>query len=533
MSKQLTIRRRDATPMTDARAQAIATDIGATFFRSGERILHGWQPPLRRAEDDVRSHGRLAMARAIESLQNSGWLAGAIDAATAGVVGPGLRLNAKPDYMQLKWSEDQASEWGRMVERAWEGWANNPLECDAAGKASIGQRTAQAFRGWFAYGEILATIESIRRPGTRHRTKLQLLDPVSLPRQWGRLEARDSIITDAYGAPQSYLFKVRDPNSLRETDRTVPARTNTGRPLVVHVFDGAAQQRRGIAPLAPVLHVVRKYDQLSDATLTTALLQTIFAATLETPSMPEEVWSALQSPGEQGSTSPSKLEDYFGERLAWYKQSAIDLQEHGKVAHLFPGEKFEFKGPKAVAPNYEVFAKFLLRECARCIGVTFETMTGDYSGATYSSVRMATSELWQIVLYRRQNIASRLPQAAYEAWLEEAIFEGEVPFPGGFDAFLANRTAAVKADWRGPARPTADDQKATVAAATRIAAGLSTLEIECGENGYDWEEVIDQLAREQSYLDKRGIVLSSPQSLAQQQADIAKEQPAKPATQGA
>jgi capsid protein len=87
------------------------------------------------------------------------------------------------------------------------------------------------------------------------------------------------------------------------------------------------------------------------------------------------------------------------------------------------------------------------------MGLTYESATADYTNATYSSVRMASGEIFQITLYRRAHILGPFCTAVYEAWLEEEIETGGIPFPGGYPAFLANRTAACRADWRGTPKP--------------------------------------------------------------------------------
>ena len=51
--------------------------------------------------------------------------------------------------------------------------------------------------------------------------------------------------------------------------------------------------------MAPAIQVVRQYDQLANATLTAALIQAIFAATIESDAPTEQLLSALQDEEEQ------------------------------------------------------------------------------------------------------------------------------------------------------------------------------------------------------------------------------------------
>lgn len=309
------------------------------------------------------------------------------------------------------------------------------------------------------------------------------------------------VILDDVGFPLAYRIKEPPESYTFPQYRDRPARDPWGRVQMVHVFDGQPGQVRGIAPMTPALRVVRQFDQLADATLTAALLQTIFAATVKSPEPTEEVLSAFQEMVEQQATTkgtqpPSPFESMLLMRQGWYDGTKIDLGRHGKIAHLAPGDELDFHTSEHPSSTYELFAKFLLREIARCLGLTYEEFTGDYAGATYSSVRMATSAMWMITLYRRVNIVAPFLQPIFEAWLEEDIERGWTAFPGGVDGFIENRSAACRAHWRGPAKPQADDLKFAKAVETLRGMGVVTDEWICAELGDDWEDVYEQRARE-------------------------------------
>lgn len=476
----------------------------AQYFRGpasgGAAALFAWRPALRDAREDVMSAYVEAAARAIDTLHNSGWISGAVDQAVASTIGVALRLQARPDRTILGWSDDEAEEWTNTVERRWILWSENPLECDAGGKFTIGQLTAQVLRSWFAYGEAVALLPAIQRSVSLTRTKVQLVPPHRLVQDTDDfLRMYQGVRIDDFGFPLAYRLK-RDNQRFSWETVDIAARDGAGRPQVVHIFEGAPGQVRGITPLAPVLRIVRQFDQLADATLTAALVQALFAATIESEAPTEQMLQALQDPEEQGTTGD--ILDLFGAKKAWYQETKIDLGLVGRIAHLFPGESLKFNRSEHPNDTYEAFAKFLLREIARCLGLTFETLTGDYTGATYSSVRMATAENWPIILSRRNNICGRFLQHVYEAWLEEEIEAGRIPFPGGYMGFLANRQAAVSADWRGPAKPQADDLKSAKAHEVYKKLGVMTDEMICADLGVDWEDVYEQRAREKAKREK-------------------------------
>lgn len=480
--------------------------VGAEYMRGNESpFFYSWTPALRDERDEVRRGYTHAAARAVDGLHNSGWIAGAVQQAIAVTVGNGLRLAAKPEIDVLGWSADVANEWSRTVERRFEGWGSNPLECDANGKHSMGQLAKSVLNTFFSHGEVLGLLPSVRRRVSKTRTKVKLLPPHKLMQDSDNIRMFQGVLMDDWGLPMGYRLRLRVGGAFEETI-DVPARDGYNRPQVFHIFDGGPDQVRGITPLAPALRVVRQFDQLSDATLTASLIQAIFAATVESDAPTEEILKALQDEDEQkqGVGAPN-MDGYLDAKAGWYKGTKIDLGRSGKIAHLFPGEKLKFNGSETPNATYEAFAKFLLREIARCLGMTFETLTGDYSGATYSSVRMGTSETWPIIMQRRTNIVGRFYQTVYEAWLEEEIDSGRLTFPGGIDVFLANRDAVCRAEWRGPAKPQADDLKTAKSAEVYKSLGIMSDERICADLGYDWEDEYEQRQREMARRKKLGL----------------------------
>ncbi|SHL75811.1 phage portal protein [Roseibium suaedae] len=479
----------------------------AQFLRPDKSgFISGWpRPALREASADVRQAWGAVASRAVETIQNSGWMTGAVDQAISDTLGTGLKLNANPDWEVCGFkSEEAASEWARKAEKRFRSWSRKPLECDARGKMTISQMADAALRSHYAFGESTARILTRRRRFATTETKVQLFSPLRLVQET-REEARlhQGVFLDADGLPIGYRLRVRKDGA--EETINLPARDRDGRALIVHIFDGAADQTRGISPFAPILKVFRQADQLADATLVAALMQTIFAATVKSDGLSDEVFDGMTVPGEGGQPDLTGLEAFLGVKEQFWSGNRIDLSQHGRINHLFFGEELEFHNSNHPHNNYLPFMRNLLREIARAIGVSYEAMAFDYENATYSSVRMGIASLWPLVVRRRQFVSSPFYQAVYDAWMEEQVFKGWLPFPGGYQAFLKVRTAATQAEWNGPAKPTADDLKSAKSMGERLERGVSNLAIECADLGFDWEDIADQRARESAYYQQRGL----------------------------
>lgn len=498
-----------APPQVATGAEILPPRVGAEYMRGGRGIMFaGWRPIAREPQTDIQMSWDLAANRATDMIHNSGWISGMVDQATADTVGTGLRLRSMPDAKALGITEDAASELADIIEQRHALWASRPDECDIEGRRTFGQMQAAGFKSWLATGEIFGELPFRRRPGNRYGTKVRLVPSHRLSR---KTVYEDNLISgvrmDADGYPTAYVVHKRDLLS-SYTEHEVPARDAYGRPRVIHAFDSAIGAVRGITPLVSALQVCRQFDQLADATLMAALVQSVFAASITSTDPTEETLAGLLTPQEQARLASQGISPYdawFEAQAGWYDRAVLNVGMNGRVTHLFPGQKMEFHTSAHPNSGYKDFSLHLLREIARCFGLTYESATGDYEKATYSSVRMAVNAIFGITLYRRKNIVAPFCQAAYEAWLEEEIEIGGVDFPGGIEGFLSNRAAACRAEWIGAPKPQADDLKTARASETYRGMGVITDQAIANDLGMEIEDVYRDRAREKKLRDRYGL----------------------------
>lgn len=437
------------------------------YMRGGRSVaMARWTPGLREAHDDVASAWEKATARAIDAIINSGWLSGAIEQCVANTVGTGLRLKVQPENDLFGMSNADAQAWGKLVEQRFELWRQRPEECDIQGLRSFGQQQAVAFRSWIATGEILAETAWRERPGCRYGTKIRLLPAYRMSRDDNALERiKTGLVLDRDDRPIAAIIRRHDP-VMGWQDHRVPLRDAYGRRVLGHFHDGPLGAYRGIGPLVPVLQVIKQFDELSDATLAGQTMKTLYAATIESDLPTEEALQALLTDQEQalmGAKGESKFDAYLDMIAGFYEAGGIDFGRNARVAHLMPGDTLNLKQPSAPGVDYKAYSDDLKREISRAMGMTFESFSGDYQGASYNSMSYGTTEIYQVTAMRRENIVAPFCQFAYEAWLEEEIETGGLPFPGGIENFIANRAAASRAIWRGSPKPLADVLKAAKA----------------------------------------------------------------------
>jgi len=498
-----------ASPPAPTIGGEVAPRPTGQYMRGGRGVTFaGWRPALRETQDDIADAWDDAAARVADLIHNSGWLAGAVDQAVANTVGTGLRLKAIPENETFGMTSAEASVWAKTVERRFELWARNAQECDIQGLRTFGQMQGAAFRSWLVTGEILAELPFRRRPWNRYGTKVRLLPPHRLSRKTESMKRLvNGVYTDPDGMPIGYRA-IRKDLFKHDVEYDVRARDGMGRPRVIHVFDGLPGTHRGISPMAPALQVARQFDQLADATLMAAIVQTLFAVTITSDEPTEQVLAGLLTPQEQATMAAqgiAPMEAYMDMVAGFYEGTSLNVGINGRLAHLFPGQELKFHTSNHPSSDYKDFSMHLLRELARCLGLTYESATGDNVGATYSSLQAATTEIFAITKARRQNIIAPFCQPIYEAWLEEEIATGGIAFPGGYEAFLANRTAASRAEWRGAPRPTADDLKKAKAHEVWKRLGVMSDAMICNDLGVDVDDVYQQLAQEKALREEYGL----------------------------
>lgn len=480
------------------------------FFRGQSPFLLRYRPALRENYQDIQAAWPMAAARAVDTVQNSGFIAGLVDASTALVVGPEMKMSCRPDRKALGWSEDEADDWAEAVEREWSAWAGDPEACDAQARMTFGQMQQLSYISWLTHGETLAMLPLFAR-GDGALTKVLMMPPSRLANKSDGMGMVHGVRIDRMGAALAYAFISRDREMAGfEREVEIPRLDRDGRLQIVHCFEPTIAATRGISPMAPILKVTQQIDQLADATLTAALIQTIFAATIRTDMQGLAAYDGLRTEADQKpqaimNEGSLDLGNFLAAKNEWYDNSSIDLFSHGRIAHLMPNEQLDFHAAKHPNDTYDAMMQWLMREVSRGLGVTYESATNDYRGATYSSIRMANADTFNVVLRRRANITVPFSQRVYATWLEDQVGTGRVPFPGGLDAFLEKKRHAARASWTGPPKPQADDLKTARAQQALVTMGISSLQTVSIEYGTNWEDEMEQRARETRKAARLGL----------------------------
>jgi lambda family phage portal protein len=303
---------------------------------------------------------------------------------------------------------------------------------------------------------------------------------------------RQGVEINGRGAPVAYHIRETHPLDLAMMQLTanwqrVPARTRTGRRRVIHAYEHErVGQHRGVPLFAPILSSFRMLDRYQRTEMQTAVVNSLIAAFIETTASAEQLAQFFDLDFEQ----------YLGARQQW--QGSL---EGGAILQMPPGDRVTAFTPNRSATAFDSFCTSTLRHIATGLNMPYELLVKDFSKTNYSSARAALLEAWRYFNGRRKWLATYWAQPVYELWLEEAVRRGFVEAP----EFNRMRHAYTRARWIGAGRGWIDPVKEATAAKLRMEVSVSTLEDECAEQGKDWEETLEQLAREKARREELGL----------------------------
>lgn len=445
-------------------------------FRGYEAAKHGrrtknWNPGG--TSPNLETYGQLGILRSRmrDLCRNNSWASKALEVIDGDVVGSGVGP-------KFKVGSASGLDHARGV---WTDWAET-TECDPAGQADIYGIQGIAFRAVVESGEVLLRRRWRRSSdGLSAPMQIEVLEPDHLD------STRDGLLPNggrvvqgvefnAIGARVAYWLHREHPGdrmgSSFESLR-VPAAD------VRHMFFPLrANQVRGIPWGAPTIIRLRNYDEFTDAQLLRVVIGNLFGAFITRADPNETHGKPL---GQEGEEEDAELEEL----------SPATLQ------YLKPGETVEFSTPP-ISQGLEGFSRMSLLEIAAGFNVPYELLTGDLSHVNYSSGRMGFLAYQRQVAKWQNRVLLPLFCRTIWGWLAEAYLLGR-----GKD--LAQD---VRPKWILPRREMIDPSKEVVADRERVRAGLASREDVVESYGYDADEVLDELGRDQAAAQSKGLALT-------------------------
>ncbi len=446
-----------------------------------------------------------------EMYRNSPIATGAINTNITKVVGTGLKVKPQIDRDVLRLSPEQADLWEKQAEREYL-LATETIEFDLERQLPFSLQQGLIFLKVLEDGDLLVNLARVSRPGSPYKTKLNLIEAA---RVCNADFAADSDTLaggvekdENTGAPVRYHVVNCHPGSRRfwrnrkqlSWQKLEAFGRNTGRPLVLHLFDKKRPgQSRGVPYLAPVVEMIKQLGRYTDAEIMAAVVSGMLTVFVTSES------------GEAKFGPAANSENPDGDPSAQVDTTALELG-YGSVVGLMPDEKIETVNPGRPNPAFDPFMMAVLRQIGVALELPFELLVKHFT-ASYSAARAAMIEAWAYFNRRRHWLITLLCQPVYEAVISEAVAAGRLSAPGFFSDPLV-RKAWLGTSWVGDAQGQLDELKAINAAARRVELTVSTLDEESRKlTGTPWENKLPQVLKERAALRKAGIKISTYEEL--------------------
>lgn len=471
----------------------VAQQVGAIMASGGyrgsrkSRFEQDWIPADYSADQFLAEELADLRNRSRDLIRNNPVAKSIVNSLVQNVVGDGI--SPQPRLGLLGYAESRRQRLEQAITQEWQEYGE---QIDASGQCDMGQLQALVFRQILENGEaILLRIRDKAAGDDDFVTRWRLIesDHLETPQD----KASDSTIkngvkVDANDRPVGYYLSREHPGDkiglLKTQDfQYVPAvDPDTGIPNVLHLFPiERAGQHRGVPLLAPSITFLKSLDRYVDAELMGALVSACFA-----------VFVKSNWPGRMAAARTKEMQG----------TDRLERVTPGMIEHLGPGEEIDTFEPKRNT-SFASYTEFFMRMIGAGSNLGYEKTARDFSKTNYSSSRSSSMEDQKGFRLQQKMLVRGLVKPVYQVFIRELASKAStrVLFRGYFE----RPKLYCRASWIGPGYTHVDPVKETQASVERLNNHLSTLAAECSLLSLDWEEVLEQRAREFERMKTLGL----------------------------
>lgn len=444
-----------------------------------------------------------AWSRAL--VRDNAYAWGVVDTIVSSVVGCGITAQSQVETPEGTDIEDI----NEIRDAVWNEWCE---VCDVNGRLSFAEIQQLAQREMVEAGEVL--IHLVNTPNKTYRginrpipLAIELIeaDRLASDRDTYKIGrgTENKIIRgvelDDLGKPVAYWIYPEHPNGPYAT-RVLPERIPAKDILHLYRMDRIGQTR-GVSWFAPVMSWLRDLGVYVDNEIQASAVASCFGVAITT--------NGRAGTGLMPSTD-SEQTDVNGNQFEYL--------EPAMVVRLQPGESVESINPGRPNSASEPWINLMLRGISVGTGLSYEVVSRNYSGTSYSSSR--TSMLEDRRRFRRwqRYIVGHLCQPVRDRFDEQAATAGVDGF-ASMTEILENRRKATAVEWQTPAWEWVDPQSEQSASDAALTSFQSTYQDELGQRGKNWRNVFYQRAKEEKLKRQLGLVTADMANVEASQAE--------------
>lgn len=451
------------------------------------RVRGGWITQGGSPDYDLLPDLPKLRERSRDLVRNDGIASGAIDTIVTNIIGSGIRPQSRIDRETLSIDEEFADKLQKQMEKIWARWVEY---ADAGNRLNFYEMEELSERQRLVNGESIIIPMRVTK-SKRKRPYMLALQMV----ESDRLDTPTDLVSDKnirkgveigeeYGDPVAYYIRKTHPgdymytrNSSKTSNLFVryPALNDFGDPNFFHLYHvKRSGQTRGEPFFAPVINLFKDRFDYMEAEILAAKVAACFAIFIKK--------------NNSYNVSLNRSQSDNGKRVEEIYPAMIE--------YLNENEEIQSFNPNRPGGTFGLFMERILRDMAAGMNIPYEVLAKDFSKSNYSNTRAALLEARRFFMMQQQFVSNKLCQPVLMMLMEEAYLRGELPILD----FYQNRAAYVRTRWISPGWQWVDPQKEVAASVLAVDNNLSTLADEFATQGQDWEEALEQIAREKKKI---------------------------------
>lgn len=483
------------------RARAKKSEGQRSYAGAGVGRLTGdWSALNTSADSEIVTSLRLLRARSRELVRDNEYASNAVRIVQNNVIGTGIGMQAQVVNARGKLQDSTNDE----IEAAWATWSERKI-CHTAGLLGFADIERLVIGQLVEAGEVL--VRKIKRPfgGSKIPFALEIIEADRLMDQFQTARApngnsiRMGVEVDEWSRPVAYWLYPHHPGDYQFASFQPSKFLRVPAEEIIHLYVmDRMPQTRGVPWFHATLKRLNNMGGYEEAEIVAARASANIVGFVKSPDA---------SPGDDVQA---------GQRI-------ID-SEPGTFKQLLPGEDFVGFNPSRPNSQMEPFMRFMLRSVAAGIGVSYESLSRDYSQSNYSSSRLALlddRDLWRVI---QGFVIRNFRNEIHRDWLEAAVLCGELAFPD----FYSNRKKYEAVRFKPRGWSWIDPTKEVNAYRMAVRAGFMTVSDVIGATGggVDAEDVFKSRRQELDLMAEMDLVFDTDPA---QVNDKGQAQPTAPA----
>ena len=446
------------------------------------RRMSSWGLSSAGPNDTVISGLTNTRARSRELVRNNPWIDGGADTFIAYLIGTSIspRWNIK----------DKA-----LKEDIQQLWADSVKEMDYDGICDFYGQQALAARGTFESGEVLYRKRILpKSSGLLVPLQIQVIEADLLDHMHSEVykgnEIRYGIEFNSRGKRIAYwLYREHPGESYGWLKSYSGQKTRIPADEIGHVFRRLRPgQERGIPWLKSAILRAYQLDRCEDAELVRRTMAGLFGGFIKRPLIGDALPLVGYPAGHDGSGNP------------------VVAMEPGTWPELPPGYDVVFSSPPDAGQGFFDLTKHHLRAIAKGTGNTYEKQSGDLSGVNFSSIRAGQNDFLQLIeQLQHHTFVFQFCHPVACLWLDVAVASGAISIRD----YAENKRAYQRIEWVPDAPGYVNPLQDVMAKLKRVRAGFASRSQIIAEDGYDIEQVDQEIEEENRRADEKGFVFDS------------------------